>query len=195
MLFGPILRLWLTGSPMRDDWSRDFALAFSVVLWLCCDVLRLIVMLNWLLFCIMRFHIKRKSSRVVSSGCSVPSCVQFRSSTEPRLFGGWRSWRSLHLGVATGRRDWLAHRGRRTAHARVDTRPSLALHSVLTVCPSDSRTTRTKNRPLIAERSPGCLAHPTSAAVAYLGISAHRAEAMKCAHTSPAPRQVTKNHE
>jgi len=77
MLFGPILRLWLTGSPMRDDWSRDFALAFSVVLWLCCDVLRLIVMLNWLLFCIMRFHIKRKSSRVVSSGCSVPSCDSF----------------------------------------------------------------------------------------------------------------------
>jgi len=53
-----LLDLWLTGPPMRDDWSRDSTPPFFVVLWLCWDVLRLIVLLNWVLFCNIHFRIK-----------------------------------------------------------------------------------------------------------------------------------------
>jgi len=53
-----LLDLWLTGPPMRDDWSRDYTPPFFVVLWLCWDVLRLIVLLNWVLFCNIHFRIK-----------------------------------------------------------------------------------------------------------------------------------------
>jgi len=72
-----LLDLWLTGPPMRADWSRDSAPPFFGVLWLCCGVLRLIVLLNWILFCILHFHIRR--NRVVlffwgGGGCSAPSC-------------------------------------------------------------------------------------------------------------------------
>jgi len=44
---------------------------------------RLIVMLNWVLFCIIRFHIKRKSSRVVSWWCSAPSRGSIRRGAAP----------------------------------------------------------------------------------------------------------------
>jgi len=45
-----------------------------VVLWLRCDVLRLILLLNWVLFCITHFHIKRNRVVLCFGVCSAPSC-------------------------------------------------------------------------------------------------------------------------
>jgi len=57
---------------MRDHVT--LVLPLFVASWLCCHVLRWIVMLNCVLFCIIRFRVKRKSNRVVFCGCSAPSC-------------------------------------------------------------------------------------------------------------------------
>jgi len=46
-------------------------LSFFVVLWLCRDVWRWIVMVIWVLFCIKRFHIKENR---VSWQCTATSC-------------------------------------------------------------------------------------------------------------------------
>jgi len=69
-----LLDLWLTGPIMHDDWSRDSGPSFCVVLWLCCGVLRLIVLFNWVLFCIIHFHIKRNRVVLCFGVCSAPSC-------------------------------------------------------------------------------------------------------------------------
>jgi len=47
---------------------------FFVVLWLCCDVLHLIVLLKSVLFCIIHFHIKRHGVVLCFGVCSAPSC-------------------------------------------------------------------------------------------------------------------------
>jgi len=46
---------------------------FCVVLWLCCDVLRLILSLNWVLFCIINFHIERNRVMLCFGVCWAPS--------------------------------------------------------------------------------------------------------------------------
>jgi len=78
-----------------------------VVLCLCCDVWRWTVMLIWVLFCIIRFHIKRKSSFVVSWGCSAPSCDSNNRNKSPRPF--------VALHCNRRHKDLTNHRDGRTA--------------------------------------------------------------------------------
>jgi len=51
---------------------------FCVVLRLCCDVLRLILLLNWVLFCIINFHIKRNRVELCFGVCWAPSRAQYK---------------------------------------------------------------------------------------------------------------------